>query len=447
LKDFNSSVAKPLSAGEAAGAGRAAALLVATTWWPLSARLAMRWIQHGGTVSALCPRGHVLQQITGMGPVYPYHGRDPMLALEQVICRANPDIIIPCDDRAVWLLHALYERAPHHRSLIESSLGTPAHYAAVRSRPRFMAMADQIGLRVPENYEIGSRQELQAALERFSGTAVLKLDGTTGGNGVQIIRSLPQGFAAWRKLTGRPLPGVACKRRLINHDPLAFWRGLRQIGATVSLQRFIPGRPANAMLACWRGEVLGIVTVEVLGTQGPTGASTIVRLIQNDEIVDIGRAVARVLGLSGFYGLDFMLEEASGHAYLIELNARCTQLGHLSLPAQGDLAGLLCARLAARPTQVVETPIATDLIAFFPQALCWDPHSAYLPQCYLDVPWAEPGLVRELLREDWPERQWLGRVYHFLRRRKGRQTVIQEALQTGAIAPQVSRILQIGGLS
>ena len=407
----------------------------------------MRWIHHGGTVCALCPRGHVLNRITGMGPVYPYHGRDPMPALERAICRAKPDIVIPCDDRAVWLLHALYEREPRHRDLIEASLGSPVHYGVVRSRTRFMAMAGQIGLRVPETYEIGSKRELQAALEKFSGTAVLKLDGTTGGQGVQIIRSAQQGLDAWRKLTRRPPPGLAWKRWLINRDPLAFWPGLRQDGATVSLQRFISGQPANAMLACWRGEVLGITTAEVLGTQGPTGASTIVRLVRNDEITDIGRAVAREFNLSGFFGLDFILEDQSRHAYLIELNARCTQLGHLPLPDQGDLAGLLCARLGSGGAQIVDKPIETDLIAFFPQAFCWEPDSAYLPQCYLDIPQTEPELVRELLRGDWPERQWLGRVYHFLRRKKSRQAVIREALQRDAIVEQVSGIIQAGGAS
>jgi hypothetical protein len=407
----------------------------------------MRWIQHGGTVCALCPRGHILNRITGMGSLYPYHGRDPMTALEQAICRAQPDIIIPCDDRAVWLLHALYEREPRHRDLIEASLGSPAHYVAVRSRTRFLAMAGQIGLRVPETYEIGSKRELQAALEKFSGSAVLKLDGTTGGQGVQVIRSGRQGLIAWRKLTQRPLPGFAWKRWLINHDPLAFWPGLRPDGATVSLQRFIPGRPANAMLACWRGEVLGIVTAEVLATQGPTGASVIVRLVANDEISDIGRTVARALGLSGFYGLDFILEDESRRAYLIELNPRCTQLGHLPLPIQGDLAGQLCARLGSGGARIVDTPVETDLIAFFPQAFCWDPDSAYLPQCYVDIPWTEPELVRELLCDDWPERQWLARTYHFLRRQKSRRAVIQEALQCKAIAGQVSRILQAGRVS
>jgi hypothetical protein len=384
----------------------------------LSARLAMRWIQHGGTVCALCPRGHVLNRIIGMGPVCTYHGLDPMAALEQAICRAQPDIVIPCDDRAVWLLHALYEREPRHRELIEASLGSPVHYAAVHSRARFMAMAGKIGLRVPETYEIDSKFSLRAALEKVAGTAVLKLDGTTGGQGVQIIRSAQQGLDAWRRLTRRPLPGLAWKRWLINHDPLAFWPGLRHDGATVSLQRFIPGRPANAMLACWRGEVLGMVTAEVLCSQGPTGASTIVRLVRNDEITDIARTVVREFKLTGFYGLDFILEDETRRAYLIELNPRCTQLGHLPLPVQGDLAGLLRARLGSGSVQIVDTPIETDLIAFFPQAFCWDPDNAYLPHCYLDIPWTEPELVRELLRDDWPERQWLGRAYHFLRRKE-----------------------------
>jgi hypothetical protein len=112
-----------------------------------------------------------------------------------------------------------------------------------------------------------------------------------------------------------------------------------------------------------------------------------------------------------------MLHESSGVPYLIEINPRCTQLGHLVLPDQGDLAGLLCARLGAPVAGGTQQPLAGDLVAFFPQALAWSADSPYLQMSTQDIPWSEPRLVRELLRESWPDRRWLSRVYHFLRPR------------------------------
>jgi len=171
------------------------------------------------------------------------------------------------------------------------------------------------------------------------------------------------------------------------------------------------------MLAAWRGELLGLVSVEVLCTQGPTGASTVVRLIRNAEIERAARVLVSRLGLSGFHGLDFILEEATGAPCLIELNARCTQLGHLILPGQGDLAGMLCRAIGVSGAGAagMELPIDREVIAFFPQALAWNPDSPYMQQCHHDVPWSEPELVRELLRDSWAERRWLTRIYNRLR--------------------------------
>jgi len=122
--------------------------------------------------------------------------------------------------------------------------------------------------------------------------------------------------------------------------------------------------------------------------------------------------------LSGFHGLDFVLDQKTGAAYLIEINPRCTQLGHLRLANQGDLAGALSAKLWNQPI-----PAATDpqdcqpgeVVVFFPQAIQWNPKNPYLRCGKHDVPWEEPALVLELLRVAWPERKWLSRIYHHYR--------------------------------
>jgi hypothetical protein len=77
---------------------------------------------------------------------------------------------------------------------------------------------------------------------------------------------------------------VAWKRCIVNRDPVALWSWRRRGVPSVTMQEFIQGRPANTMIACWQGEVLGIVSSEVLTSQGATGAALVVRLIQNREI-------------------------------------------------------------------------------------------------------------------------------------------------------------------
>ena len=341
-----------------------------------------------------------------------------MAALERAIAGSTPDIIIPCDDRAVWQLHELHEKRPALRPLIEASIGRPDSFYPVCHRTELMATAQRMGLPVPETRMIDSEEDIRRWFREFAGSAVVKVDGTWGGSGVAIVASAEQATAAWRSFRAPAGLASAWKRWLINRDPLAFWSRRQATAHMVSLQKYIPGRPANAMAACWQGEVLGMASVEVLCSQGPTGASTIVRLIRNEEIATAVTALTRGLGLSGFCGLDFVLEEGTGTAYLIELNARCTQLGHLVLPGQGDLATLLGMKLGARGVPRTELPIDRDVIAFFPQALAWNPENPYMQQCYFDVPWTEPALVRELLRQPWAERQWLSRLYHRMRGRK-----------------------------
>jgi hypothetical protein len=83
------------------------------------------------------------------------------------------------------------------------------------------------------------------------------------------------------------------------------------------------------------------------------------------------------------------------------------------------LAGILCTALGCRLLQPQpDAAIARSLIAFYPQALACNPCSPYLPQSHHDVPWEEPKLVRKLIRNRWVARQWLARVYGWVRGRE-----------------------------
>ena len=172
------------------------------------------------------------------------------------------------------------------------------------------------------------------------------------------------------------------------------------------------------MIACWQGEVLASVTVEVLASQGATGAATVVRFLQHDEIEQASRKLANQLKLSGFFGLDFILEaapkNAAPNAFLIELNPRCTQLGHLVRPHQADLAGVLAVRATDKRIEDVPIlhPIENQVVAFFPQAQAWNPQNPYLTHGFHDVPLEAPALVAELKLEEWPYRQLPARLYH-----------------------------------
>ena len=403
-------------------------LICATLWWPSSARLAMAFLSHGCSVSAICPPGHPLRFISGVGSIHTYRSLASLSSLKAAIVAEQPCLIVPCDDGAVWQLHALHANEPELRSLIELSLGAPEAYASIQKRGEVLRVAGELGIRVPFTQAVNSQEDLKGWC--LDAPAVLKVDGTWGGEGVAIVRTPQEAIDGYRAACAATRPSVAWKRFLINRHPVALWSGQRRKKASVTIQEFIHGRPATTMFASWRGEVLAGVTVEVLASQGTTGAATVVRPLESDAIDSATRLMAKKFQLSGFHGLDFILEKGTGAACMIELNPRSTQLGHLNLSSHGDLAGVMAAKLRnENPIPIaLEHRIQEDTIAFFPHAFKSNPTSDYLTQGFHDVPWEEPELVRELVRDSWPDRQWLSRLYHSFRVR-GKRDQTHELFQ------------------
>jgi len=395
------------------GKPRPTVLIVAAKWWALSARLALALIRHGCEVQAVCPAGHPLTHLSGIHRIHPYGGMFSLSRVRRSLLQSRPDVVIPCDDGVVAQLHAIHALEPSLRTLIEHSLGPAASYSVVESRHRFLTMALELGIRVPRMQGVAKAEDLVKWHADTASAAVIKVDGESGGNGVRISHSLDESLAAWRIFSAPLGSATAWKRLAIDRDPLAFWLRRRYPVPDVTVQQFIPGRPANSMLVCWRGELLSIVSVVVVAAEGPTGAASIVRVIQNEQMKQAAELVVSRLKLSGFYGLDFIIESATGLPFLIEMNPRCTQLGHIEFPGQGCLAGILAAVLRGEPRPEVRNPVLNDTIALFPQALAaGEACRPHLEASYHDVPSEEPGLVSELMLKSWPQRRWAARLYH-----------------------------------
>jgi hypothetical protein len=177
---------------------------------------------------------------------------------------------------------------------------------------------------------------------------------------------------------------------------------------------------------------LSTLSVVVVASEGPTGAATIVRRIDHEAMRQAGERLAAKLNLSGFLGLDFVVEPGTNTAHLIEMNPRCTQLGHLKFSPQGSLADMFCAAWCGMPLPSgVDPPGGSEIIALFPQAraaggLC----DQWVDRSFHDVPWEEPRLVSELMRGSWPQRQRLARLYHALRPRRSNQPMLFEDIET-----------------
>jgi ATP-grasp domain-containing protein len=377
----------------------------------------------GYSASAIYPRhGHPLSKTRAIGQRFPYSALDPINSLERAIQATDPEIIIPCDDRAVEHLHQLHEREDLKGSsgseiaqLIERSLGRSAGFSTTASRFELITIATQEGIRVPATWRVSSPQDLKALRPEADFPWVLKVDGSWGGHGVRFAHT-PQEAESFYAQMARPLGTARYLNRLIvSRDPYwlqTWWRGTR---AGVIAQAYVEGRPANVAVCCWEGELLDGIAAEVVQAQGATGAATVVRVVDGAEMLHAAKLLARRLGLSGFFGLDFMIEEGTSKPYLIEMNPRCTPLSHLALGEGRDLIAGLAAKLSGTVPRARQSVTQNECIAYFPQAWHWDPKSDLLRTSFCDVPWQEPDLVQDLLRVPWPDRSILARLSNQLR--------------------------------
>jgi len=375
-------------------------LIVATDRWYPTARLAIALAHAGCAVHAVCPAGHPLSKIRTVQRLHDYNGLMPLMSLERAIARTNPDLVIPADDLATRHLHQLNVRERHRRGagspiceLIQRSLGAAQSYDILGARSASIQIAQEEGVHAPKTEVIADRVALRNWIAHTGFPTVLKANGTSGGNGVRVVNSLEEAEQAFRKLQAPPLLARAVKHALVDRDLTLIRPSLTRRRSTVNAQTFVAGREATSTLVCWEGAVLASLHFEVLEKAAATGHATVVRLIEHQEMAAAADKIVRRLQLSGFHGLDFMLEENTGAAHLIEINPRTTQVGHLTLGPGRDLPAALYAALTGK--NVVPAPRVTesDTIALFPQEWKRDPASPFLFAGYHDVPWEEPALI------------------------------------------------------
>jgi hypothetical protein len=380
----------------------------------------MAFAAMGFRVEAVCPHGHPLRKTRAVHKIHTYGILRPLDALASIVLQAMPTLIVPCDDRTVRHLHALHARlvsagASAAAAIIERSLGGAGGYGITESRSELIGIAHAEGIRAPETYAVETIDDVRHAVRELGLPAVMKVDGTWGGFGVLVVDSLQQAEQLFYKMS-RPLQGwKAVKRLLVDRDPFHLLPWLSRTQPKVSIQRFVRGRPANCVASCWNGEVLTSIGVEVLNALYPFGASTIVRVIDDPGMSSAVTRLVRRLGISGFCGVDFVIEDATGEAYLIELNPRSTPICHLALSDGRDPAGTLAACLSDVPIRQRWPMTTNDVVAFFPQAWHLDPANRMLHTGFHDIPWEEPDLVGELIRLPWPDRGLLARLLRRLR--------------------------------
>jgi hypothetical protein len=389
-------------------------VLLATTQrcYP-TARLALALAKAGCQIEAVCPPNHPLALASVTGRIHTYYGLAPLFAFQRAIASTKPDVIIPCDDLATQHLYGLHARGRHGGeqgkpicALIERSLGRAESYPVISARAALMEAARDEGIRVPVTAVIETADQLKRWTSQFGFPCVLKANGSSGGDGTRVVHSLEEAERALGRLQAPPLLARAAKRAVIDGDKTLVWPSLLRHRSVVNAQTLVVGHDATSSIFCWHGVVLARLHFEVLKKVKPTGHATVLRLIEHPEMSAAVEKIARRLKLSGWHGFDFMLEAHTGNAYLLEINPRITQVGHLTMGPGHDLAGACYAALTGNPMQEAPRVTEKNTIALFPQEWIRDPASEFLRSGYHDVPWDEPALVSDSIRQSRTQRGW-----------------------------------------
>lgn len=389
-------------------------LIADTNRWALSSHLAIRLAESGCEVAAICTlQGHSITRIDAVRRLYPYNAFKPAESLRRAIHEFDPHVVLPTCDRSVEHLHELLAMEDGNGvsgkkcvAVIERSLGCRTSYPIVSSRNGLLSLAAELGIRTPGTWKVPTSGDLHEMVEKRSQPLVVKVDGTWGGTGVRFVRNSAEVQAAWDALVRMSGFTKAVKRLVVNRDSFLLGSWLKRVSRPIIAQEYVDGRPANCSVFAWGGEVKSIICVEVVTTDGLTGPASVVRVVNNPDMLTAAQKIARHLMLSGFFGLDFMIEDRTENVFLVEMNPRLAPPGHLRLGRGQDLVGALCESIGAESKQGDCVDTTKDVIAYFPRVAA--EKEAELDY-YVDMPVGEPALIGELLNP-YPDRTLLFRI-------------------------------------
>ena len=316
--------------------------------------------------------------------------------LVEVMTIWSPDLLIFGDESTVAFGHYLVQNAAKFKILlpdsilqvIKSSLGDPEFFEATLLKNKTLEVAHGLGVRAPVAVSVTTSKAALEVAEKSGYPIVLKKEFGCSGVGVKVCSDQADLLATLPDFLPRHIsPFKAQIQRFMKRD----WMPKPKV---LSVQQFIKGVTVMYPVVALNGEVLaGFAVVKHL-TISPTGPSTVIRFINHPEMQATAIALIKEFKFTGFASLEFILEEGTNLAYLIEANPRPTTVFHLSNLVGIDPSKALFARLQGQkwePQFTVEKELS---IALFPQEWKRDSSSENLHQFYHDVPWDDPELLK-----------------------------------------------------
>lgn len=362
-------------------------------------RLPQNLAKMGLGVATLCPADNPLAHTDYADRHFTLpasrHWRRLRHSIEQALAETGAQIVIPADEQVVALLHYLVQggrmRDAGQRQVLVASLGDPQHHADALFKSRTLAVARALALPVPEGRVLPTVGEAQAYAASLGYPVIAKKSFSWAGQGV-IRCDGPEALA--RALAPQRWPRLrALARTLLGRD----WY---PVDDTWEIQQQIAGQPAMYCGLAWKGRLIGGFSGIPTQLSSEFGPSISVRLVHDQAIEDICRAMVSRMAMSGFVGFDFILRESDGAPLLIECNPRPIQVCHLGYRIGADLSSALADLLRGGPggrgaDAARAAPIRAERsldVALFPGCVGSEVEVA-TPSVLVDVPGADSRLM------------------------------------------------------
>lgn len=307
----------------------------------------------------------------------------------QLVQKVDPAYVLPGDDATMRALMTIAATIPDDvpqatrdaiLPLITRSLGAPAHYLASVDKAGLVDIARGAGIDVPPGATADGIDDALRIARELGYPLIVRPTIGTAGRGVSICideTTLRAAFAALPTLTR--------------------WT---QSGALALVQRVLTGPRYNRAFVAWQGrEIAGYTREGIERWPNALGAASVARFVTHAGIAAATARLAEATGLSGFAGVTYIVDAASGQACIIEINRRIVPATHAGRLAGVDLAAaFMCAVRGERWHGPADTPAELQrTMALFPQEWLRDRSGASFARWPVDAPWDDPRLFAAML--------------------------------------------------
>ena len=159
-------------------------------------------------------------------------------------------------------------------------------------------------------------------------------------------------------------------------------------------------KPVSYAAVAWKGELLSGYAVEVLaGPPGAHGLATVDRAHRSSPLRTMATAIAKELGITGFFALDCLVDGSAGLPTLIGLGRALRAGTHRGSAYNVDPCRAIFAAIngLASTTRTDLDEGEEHVSVDFPREWLRDPDSPWLRDYPVDLPWEEPELIEAMI--------------------------------------------------